>query len=387
MFFHSKTTNGQQIADSASFIKTGAEQIENYLPLLKSKKVALLTNNTSRIAGTHLVDTLLSLKVQIQKVFCPEHGFRGLADAGEKVKSYRDKETNLPIISLYGASKKPKPADLKGIDIVIFDIQDVGARFYTYISSMHYMMEACAENNVEFLILDRPDPNGNYIDGPVLEKKFTSFVGMHPVPIVHGMTVGEYAKMINEEGWLLNNVKVKLTVVPCENYNHRLLYQLPVKPSPNLPNMASIYLYPSLCLFEGTNVSVGRGTDTPFQVIGLPGLKNAPFSFTPRSIVGASKNPPYEGVEVHGFDLTTFGSVYMKYNKGLYLYWLINMYKEAPDKEGFFNNYFNNLAGTASLKQQIIEGKTEEEIKATWQDDLKKFKQIRKKYLLYEDFE
>jgi len=368
-------------------IITGSEQLEKYLPAIKDKNVAILANHTSLIGETHLVDTLLKAGVKISKVFCPEHGFRGTADAGEKVKNYKDKKTGLPIISLYGANKKPKPADLKGIDVVIFDMQDVGARFYTYISTMHYMMEACAENKVKFVVLDRPNPNGFYVDGPVLEKEFTSFVGLHPVPIVHGCTVGEYAQMINEEGWLANKVKCDLSVVSCKNYHHKDFYPLPVKPSPNLPNMSAVYLYPSVCLFEGTIVSVGRGTEKPFQVIGFPGLPDAPDTFTPKSTPGASKNPPYENVLCNGFDISLFGETYMKTSKKLYLFWLMDLYKNAPDKTTFFNTYFNNLAGNSKLKEQIISGTSEEEIKKSWEPALSEYKKIRKKYLLYPDFE
>jgi uncharacterized protein YbbC (DUF1343 family) len=334
------------------------------------------------------VDSLLSLKVGIKKIFFPEHGFRGNDDAGSNLKSYKDKKTGLTCISLYEKeNKKPKPADLADVDIVVFDLQDVGVRFYTYLSTLHFVMEACAENKKTLLLLDRPNPNGHYVDGPILEEKYRSFVGMHPVPIVHGMTLGEYAQMINGEGWLEKKVKCDLQVITCLNYSHNDLYELPVKPSPNLSEMSAVYLYPSLCLFEGTIVSVGRGTDKPFQCFGYPGMPNAPYSFTPHPIKGSSLAPLYNGRACSGYDVSTYGSMYMKYNKQLYLFWIINSYKTAADKAGFFNGYFSSLAGTDELKQQIIDGKTEEEIRKSWEPGLKKYKEIRKKYLLYTDFE
>lgn len=368
-------------------IKTAAQQTNVYLPFLKDKKVAIVANQTSVINETHLVDSLLKLGINIRKVFCPEHGFRGKADAGEHVKSYKDKKTGLPIIALYGKNYKPRASDLKGLDIVIFDIQDVGARFYTYISTMHYVMEACAEHKVKFMVLDRPNPNGHYVDGPVLEKEFKSFVGMHPIPIVHGLTVGELATMINGESWLANGVKCDLTVIPCDKYNHRDFYNLPINPSPNLSTMNAIYLYPSLCLFEGTVISVGRGTDKPFQIYGHPELKNSNYTFTPRSIEGASKNPPYLGQVCKGYDLSQFAEMYIKNYKKLYLFWLMQSYKDYPRKDEFFNDFFNRLAGNSILKQQIIEGKPEEEIRKSWEPKLTEYKELRKKYLLYEDYE
>lgn len=368
-------------------IKVGAEQLEKYLPLIQDKTVAVVANQTSRIKNTHLVDSLLALGIKIKVVFTPEHGFRGTSSAGEPVPNAVDEKTSLPIISLYGNNYKPSAKDLTGVDIVIFDIQDVGARFYTYISTMHYMMEACAESNISFLVLDRPNPNGFYVDGPILEEKYKSFVGLHPVPIVHGMTVAEYAKMINGESWLRDSLNCKLVYIPVEGYTHADYYQLPVKPSPNLPNMSAVYLYPSLALFEGTIVSVGRGTNTPFQVIGYPGFKDGTYSFTPRSIPDAAKNPPYLGQTCKGFNLSQFGEAYIRNLKGLYLYWLKAFYDSAPNKKKIFNPYFNSLAGTAKLKNQIIQGISEENIKKSWEEDLKKFKSIRKKYLLYPDFE
>jgi uncharacterized protein YbbC (DUF1343 family) len=368
-------------------VQVGAERMDLYLPLLKDKRVAIVGNQTSLVKRSHLVDTLLASGVTIKKVFCPEHGFRGDADAGEHLKNYKDKKTGLPIISLYGKSNKPSASDLKDVDIVIYDIQDVGARFYTYISTMHYVMEACAENKKKMIVLDRPNPNGYYVDGPVLEEKYKSFVGMHTgVPIVHGMTTGEYAQMINGEQWLKNKVKCDLTVIPVGNYVHSDLYELPVKPSPNLPNIRAIYLYPSLCLFEGTIVSVGRGTEFPFQVIGHPTLQNTNFTFTPKSTPGA-KNPPYKDSLCHGHDLRNFADVFICGNKQVYIYWLLQSYKDTPDKKNFFNNYFNSLAGNATLKQQVISGMKEEDIRKSWEPGIKAFKEVRKKYLLYKDFE
>lgn len=372
---------------NSSSLKVGAEQTEKYFPLLKSKTIAVVANQTSLINKTHLVDSLLAAGMKIKVVFAPEHGFRGDVDAGEKVANTTDKKTGLHIISLYGKHLQPTAKDMEGIDIVVFDIQDVGTRFYTYTSTMTYMMEACTENNITFLVLDRPNPNGFYVDGPVLEKKYASFSGLHPVPIVHGLTVAEYAEMINGEKWLKNGLQCKLKYILVENYKHSDLYELPVKPSPNLPNMAAVYLYPSLCLFEGTIVSVGRGTEKPFQIIGFPECKNGNYSFTPKSIDGAAKNPLYENKLCKGFDVTQFGEMYIKNAKSLYLFWLKGMYDAAPNKKKFFNNYFSNLSGNTMLEQQIITGAKEEDIKKSWQDGLNKYKVIRKKYLLYEDFE
>ncbi|MBL4754181.1 MAG: DUF1343 domain-containing protein [Flavobacteriales bacterium] len=378
-----KSRVGRQ-ADSK--IVVGAERMDLYLFILKGKSIAIIANQTSMVGDQHLVDTLLSRGITIKKVFSPEHGFRGSADAGEKVQNYKDKKTGLPIVSLYGKHHKPSSEDLEGIDIVIFDIQDVGVRFYTYISTMHYVMEACAENEVKFLILDRPNPNGYYVAGPTMEEEYTSFVGLHPVPLVHGMTIAEYARMINGQGWLKNQVKCDLIHILCEGYTHSSLYQLPIKPSPNLPNMQSIYLYPSLGLFEGTFISVGRGTDHPFQALGHPDMQNAKFKFKPKSTPGA-KNPPYKGTVCYGHDLRNFSNMILKNYQGLYLYWLTGAYQDSPDKEKFFNNYFNSLAGNSTLKQQIIDGLNEEDIAKSWEQDLLHYKRIRKGYLLYTDFE
>lgn len=368
-------------------IRVGAERTEQYLTILKNKKIAVLANQSSLIGNTHLVDSLLKLSIDVKKVFCPEHGFRGDADAGEHVKNYKDPKTHLPVISLYGASKKPSVKDLTGIDYLIFDLQDVGARFYTYISTLKYVMEACAENEVKLIVLDRPNPNGFYIDGPIREEAFSSFVGIATIPVVHGLTVGEFAKMANGQGWLANGKICELTVITCENYSHRDYYTLPIHPSPNLPTMTSVYLYPSLCFFEGTAVSLGRGTNKPFQQIGYPNLSGSDYSFTPVSTPGASKNPPYKDQLCKGYDLTDYGETMVKLEKKINLFWLIELYKGYSDKDKFFTSYFNKLAGNSTLKEQIIAGKTEEEIRASWQAGIDEYKRMRKRYLLYQDFE
>ncbi|UFH34453.1 exo-beta-N-acetylmuramidase NamZ family protein [Flavobacterium acetivorans] len=366
--------------NNTTAIKTGADNYEKYLPLLKNKKIGIVTNQTGILSdNTHLVDFLLDKKITIQTIFAPEHGFRGTADAGEHVVDGKDPKTGLSIISLYGDNKKPKPTQLEGIDIMLFDLQDVGARFYTYISSLHYVMEACAENGIPLVILDRPNPNGSIIDGPLLEKEFTSFVGMHPIPVLHGMTIGEYAKMINGEKWLKNAVQCTLTVIPCVDYNRKMEYSLPVKPSPNLPNDQSINLYASLCFFEGTNVSMGRGTEKQFQIYGSPFLakENFNYRFTPKPNFGA-KDPTYNGKECIGEDLTTYPKL-----KRLELKWLIKAYQNTSDKTKFFNPFFTKLAGTKKLQQQIESGTSENKIRKSWQKDLTSFKKMRVKYLIY----
>ncbi len=366
---------------------TGAARTGEYLPLLYGKKVAVVANQTSMIGETHLVDSLLSLGINIKKIFSPEHGFRGTADAGEHLVNYYDEKTGLPVISLYGKHRKPSNEDMEGLDIVLFDIQDVGVRFYTYISTMHYLMEACAENNVVFLVLDRPNPNGFYVDGPVLDSVLRSFVGMHPVPVVHGMTVAEYAHMINGEGWLKDSLTCNLKQVKCEKYTHKTYYDLPVKPSPNLPNLRSVYLYPSLCFFEGTCISVGRGTDFPFQVFGHPDYPDMGFTFTPRSIEGAAANPKYKGEICNSVDLSHIPFNFVHNNRRLVLDWLIDAYSNMNNKDNFFNNYFDKLAGNSTFREQIIAGKSKWIIYASWKSDIEDFKIIRKKYLLYKDFE
>lgn len=363
---------------NTTIIKTGADNYEKYLPLLKDKKVGIATNQTGILSNkTHLVDFLLEKKIAVQTIFAPEHGFRGTADAGEHIVDGKDQKTGLSIISLYGDNKKPKPAQLAGIDIMLFDLQDVGARFYTYISSLHYVMEACAENGIPLIILDRPNPNGRIVDGPLLEKEFTSFVGMHPIPLLHGMTIGEYAKMINGEKWLKGGVRCKLTVIPCSDYKREMDYSILVKPSPNLPNDQSINLYASLCLFEGTNVSMGRGTEKQFQIYGSPFLTKTNFSFIPKPNFGA-KDPLYSGKECFGEDLTA----YPKVNR-LELKWLLKAYENTSDKTKFFNAFFTKLAGTKKLQQQIESGISEEKIRESWKNDLDSFKKMRTKYLIY----
>jgi uncharacterized protein YbbC (DUF1343 family) len=353
--------------------------LDEFLPLLQQKRVALVVNNTSLVGSTHLADTLLSRGVMIKKIFAPEHGFRGTADAGEDVKDGTDTRTGLPLVSLYGNNKKPTPEQLADIDIVIFDIQDVGVRFYTYISTMHYLMEACAENNKILLVLDRPNPNGSYVDGPVLEPEFKSFLGMHPIPLVHGLTVGELGNMINGEGWLAGQKKCLLKVIPMKNWKHSDRYSLPAKPSPNLPNDQAIVLYPSIGLFEGTVISLGRGTQMPFQVLGHPDLKDMPFEFTPVSITGMSKNPPHENKVCHGIDLRN-----VSFEPHLTLKYLIDFYNAFPDKNKFFNAAsFDKHLGTSKFRQQVISGLTEEEIRASWKSDLDKYLAMREKYRLY----
>ncbi len=360
----------------------GSYQFELYRGLIEGKSVAVVANQTSMVGPNHLVDNLLSAGINIKAIFAPEHGFRNMADAGELIEDGKDPVTGLPLISLYGRHQKPTPEDLAGIDVVLFDIQDVGVRFYTYMGTMHYVMEACAENNVKFIVLDRPNPNGFYVDGNILDTAYTSFVGMHPVPIVHGMTVGEYAGMINGEGWLKDGVKCDLTVIKCKNYTHKTLYELPVKPSPNLPNQNSIYLYPSTCFFEGTNISLGRGTAYPFQVFGSPLLPDRGFSFTPESVPGA-KNPPLLGVKCYGTDLRNALEKRIVPKPVIRLEYLISAYLDFPDKDKFFIRYFDTLSGGPVIREQIQKGMTAKEIRDSWKPGLEKFSLIRKKYLLY----
>ncbi len=368
-------------------VHTGAEQMNDYLPLLSNKKVALLVNQTSMVNQTHLVDTLLARGIHIEKIFAPEHGFRGTGDAGEHIENGIDARTSLSITSMYGASKKPSKESMQGIDIVVFDIQDVGARFYTYISSLQYMMEACAESDIPLLILDRPNPNGFYVDGPVMENTNKSFVGMQCIPIVHGMTVGEYAQMLNGEHWLNNTKTCKLTVIPCTNYSHSTKYQLPVPPSPNLKSATAIYFYPSLCLFEGTQVSIGRGTSTPFELWGHPDFKTKSFSFTPISTAGAKK-PPLMNQVCYGQNLNMSPEEALTLLNGkINLAYIKEAYSLSAQKDSFFTSFFEKLAGTNTLRKQIQDGMTEESIRKSWQPDLLRFKAIRKKYLLYKDFE
>lgn len=362
----------------SSSLMVGAEQLDILLPKIKDKKVALVVNYTATVGKTHLADTLQSRGVQIKKILAPEHGFRGNAANGEHVKDGFDTKSGLPLVSLYGNNRKPTPEQLADIDVVIYDIQDVGVRFFTYISTLHYVMEACAENKKKLIVLDRPNPNGSYIDGPILLPAHKSFIGMHPVPVVHGMTVGEFAQMINGEGWLEGKKKCELEVVPLKNWTHQDEYSLPLRPSPNLPNDQAVKLYPAVCFFEGTSLSLGRGTEFPFQVIGHPDLKNFSFQFTPVTIEGMAKNPPQENKLCYGLDLRN-----VTVPKKIELHYLLEMYKIFPDKEKFFIPFFERLAGNTVLRQQIKDGLTEEQIRASWQTDLDAYKLMRKKYLLY----
>lgn len=365
-------------------IEVGAERFNLYVPLLEGKKVGIVGNHTSIIVKennstnfTHLADTLISLKIEVKKLFSPEHGFRGSADAGELIVDGKDTKTGLEIVSLYAENKKPTPAQLEGIDVIVFDLQDVGVRFFTYISTLHYVLEACGELNIPVIILDRPNPNAHYIDGPVLELEHTSFVGLHRVPVVYGMTIGEYGQMIVGEKWLLNEVECDVTVIPIANYNHKKRYSLPVKPSPNLPNDKSINLYPSLCFFEGTSVSVGRGTEMQFQVYGSPFLNDREFQFIPKPNNG-SKYPKHEGLICYGKDLREIEDL-----KQINLEWLLDTYQQNTYENPYFTIFFTKLAGTKKLQEQIEQGFTEREIRKSWKDDLRDFKEIRKKYLIY----
>ncbi|MFK8271062.1 exo-beta-N-acetylmuramidase NamZ family protein [Capnocytophaga stomatis] len=383
--------NGQKITNKAftptqetsQEIILGANRMDLYLTLLQNKKVGIVTNQTGIVKTqngkyVHLVDTLLKKDVKVIKVFAPEHGFRGQADAGEVVKDGKDSKTGLPIVSLYGKNKKPTKEQLADLDVVLFDLQDVGVRFYTYISTLHYVMEACAEQQLPVVVLDRPNPNAHYIDGPVLEPEFKSFIGMHPVPVVYAMTIGEYGQMINGEKWLNNNLVANLKVIPLANYTHQTPYSLPVKPSPNLPNDVSINLYPSLCFFEGTNISMGRGTSWQFQVYGSPYLENTSFSFTPKPNEG-DKKPMFNGKVCYGEDLRNHPTL-----SKLNFTWLKKALEQSKGvKMPFFTSSFNKIAGNATLKQQIIDQKSDDEIRKTWQPALDKFKQTRKKYLIY----
>lgn len=374
-------------------VSPGMEAFPAYLSLVQGKKVAIVANQTSVVPERpgvasradeyiHSVDFLRGHQVNIVRIFCPEHGFRGEADAGETIGDYTDKTTGLPVVSLYGKKKKPLPEDLKGIEVMIFDMQDVGVRFYTYISTLHYVMEACAENHIPLILADRPNPNAFYVDGPVLDMKYKSFVGMHPVPVVYGMTIGEYARMINGEGWLDKGRQCDLTVIPCRDWQREDRIDLPRRPSPNLPDKVSVMLYPSVCLFEGTVVSEGRGTQTPFQVFGHPDLQNMPFSFIPTSIPGMSKSPKCLGKKCFGRDLR---GKYEEVAEGrrLRLDWLLDAYRNYTGEAPFFTPFFEKLAGTDRLRKDIVAGKSETEIRDSWKKELEHFQNIRKKYLLY----
>lgn len=374
------STNAQiSFIPKAEYV-SAAQQMNDYLPLLTAKHVGVVANQTSIIGSTHLVDSLVSRGINIVKIYTPEHGFRGAADAGAKVNSGKDEKTGISIVSLYGKTKKPTPEMLQGIDVMLFDLQDVGVRFYTYISTLTYVMEACAENNIPLIVLDRPNPNGFYIDGAVLKSENQSFVGMHQVPVVYGMTIGEYGKMVNGEGWLKNGVRCELKVIPINNYNRNAIYELPVKPSPNLPNWEAVYLYPTLCFFEGSIVSVGRGTDTPFQIFGHPNMRGE-YSFTPQSKSGASK-PLLDGQRCRGENLVDYAHGYAYNENQLQLDWIINAYNQLSDKE-FFTNYFRLLSGDKQMQRDIENGLSADEIRASWKNEIDNFKKIRCKYLIY----
>jgi uncharacterized protein YbbC (DUF1343 family) len=363
-----------------------AEHPDDYIPMLKNKNIGLVANHSSRVGEKRLLDALIENGISVLKIYSPEHGFRGTATEGEAVNHSADEKTGISIISLYGANKKPTAKQLNGIDCMVFDMQDVGTRFYTYLSTMHYVMEACAENNIPLIVLDRPNPNGFYIDGPILEPAQKSFVGMHPIPIVHGMTLGELAQMINGEGWLSDKLQCMLTVITCKNYTHQSLYKLPVRPSPNLPNMTAVYLYPTLCLFEGTVLSVGRGAGFPFQVYGHPNYeekKGYEFVFTPRGTKGSSK-PVLDGKTCYGVDLRECNALEIT-NGQIQLDWIIDAYKNFSPQDKFFSKFFDTLSGNTLLRRQIENGKTAGEIRKSWKKGLDNFKQSRKKYLLYDE--
>ncbi|MEP5613946.1 MAG: DUF1343 domain-containing protein [Cyclobacteriaceae bacterium] len=377
LILSSCSTSGEQNKDHQSVsVLPGAYQLEEYLPNLNNKTVAVTVNHSSLIESTHLVDTLLSLGVQLNKVFTPEHGFTGTVSDGVVIE-YKENDKPFELISLYGKNKKPNVDQLANIDVMLFDIQDVGARFYTYISTMHYVMEACAQLGIPMIILDRPNPNASYVDGPVLDTAFSSFVGMHPVPVVHGMTIGEYARMINGEGWLSDGIACEIRVVKNKNWNHQSEYPIPIKPSPNLPNDLSISLYPSLCFFEGTIMSVGRGTSYPFQQIGHPDYPDSSYQFTPVSMEG-SKWPPLEDIKCNGLSFASNTPVYE-----LNLSLLLDAYKKM-DRSDFFNSYFKTLSGTDELQKQIEAGMSEQEIRQSWSSGLAKFREMRESYLLYD---
>jgi uncharacterized protein YbbC (DUF1343 family) len=366
-------------------ITVGAAQFHKYAPLLQGKRVGVTANHTSLIDGTHLVDVLLRNGVKVVRIYAPEHGFRGKADAGASISSTKDEATGLDIVSLYGKNYKPAPEQLRGIDCMVFDMQDVGLRFFTYLSTMHYVMEVCAEQGIPVVVLDRPNPNGHYVDGALLEPEHRSFVGIHPIPVVHGMTLGELAGMINGERWLKNGVQCSLTVIPCGGYTHRSRYELPVKPSPNLPNMQAVYLYASLCFFEGTAVSLGRGTAFPFQVFGHPDFNGIyHFPFTPKAVEGAT-NPPLKDRQCYGVDLRHFPQAQLLHEGRIRLEWLLDAYRHFKAKDKFFLPYFSKLWGTAHIQQLMEHGATEAEIRDSWAAGVAAFKAQRTKYLLYEE--
>lgn len=390
-FCSPRSDSSSSAATERTKIKTGAEQTEKYLPYLKNKRVAILANRTSVVGKTHLVDTLQQSGINIVKVFGPEHGFRGNASAGMEVHDEKDAATGIPVISLYGKKNKPTKEDLADVDIMVYDLQDVGCRFYTNINALARLMEACYENGKELLILDRPNPNGYLIDGPVLDMQYKSGIGMFPIPIAHGLTIGEFAQMVNGEGWLPNKVKCKLTIIKVANYNHDMPYVLPVNPSPNLNTPQSILLYPSTCLFEGTYLNHGRGTLYPFTIIGSPELKGKyDFSYTPTSIKGMAETPLFMNQVCYGLDLRNYDVSILRKKKQINLQWMIELYNASPYKEKFFDSKLSNqintiekLEGSGLLRQQIKEGRSEAEIRQSWEPGLSAYKEMRKKYLLY----
>ncbi|TSA26686.1 MAG: DUF1343 domain-containing protein [Bacteroidetes bacterium] len=363
---------------------TGAERTGEYLPLLQGKRIGIVANHASVVGGINTVDTLLATGCEVVKIFSPEHGFRQQVGDGVNVADGFDSLTGVQLISLYGKNRNLSTGDLEGIDVVVFDIQDVGVRFYTYISTLSYVMEACAEAGIPVIVLDRPNPNGFYIDGPVLDPSYASFIGLHPVPVVYGMTIGEYAQMVNGEGWLKDGIHCKLTIIPLQNWTHHTFVELPVAPSPNLPTMNAVYLYPSLCFFEGTDVSIGRGTCFPFEVVGYPEMKGFSFSFIPESMPGRSLHPPHEGALCRGLDLRDFYIDHPALFGRINLVWLMMTFKNLGSSPDFFTSYFDKLAGTDQLRKQILNGVSETEIRQSWQDGTTVFKQIRERYLLYE---
>jgi len=368
-------------------VVVGAAQTEVYLPLLKDKRIGLVVNQTSVVDSIHLVDFLLSKEVNLTAIYAPEHGYKGTVERGEYIESSTDSVTGIPVFSIYGRTRKPSPEMLQGIDVMLFDIQDIGVRFFTVVSTMHNVMEACAENNIPFIVLDRPNPLGYYVDGPMMKPEFSNFIGLHQVPVVHGLTLGEFATMINGESWLKDSVKCDLEVVEIQNYTHAAKYQLPVVPSPNLPDMKSIYLYPTVCFFEGAEVNEGRGTWKPFQQFGAPWFTPRDHAYVPISIPVLSLHPKFENDTCYGYDLSTISLEELQDIRQIQLKYVIEFYQKCPDQEHYFTNFFENLAGSDTLRKQIIAGHTEEQIRESWKADLERYKQMRKNYLLYAETE
>lgn len=381
----SNCNSANKTSTSSNEVILGAARTETYFPILEGKRVGLVVNQTSVVDSMHLVDFLRSKKVNIAAIYAPEHGYRGTVERGEYIESATDSVTGLSIYSIYGRLRKPTPEILKGIDVMVFDIQDIGVRFFTVVSTMSNVMEACAENGIKLIILDRPNPLGYYVDGPVMKPEFSNFIGMHQVPVVHGMTLGEYAMMINGEGWLKDSVKCDLEIVQLKNYTHSTKYQLPIAPSPNLPDMKSVYLYPSVCFFEGAEVNEGRGTYKPFQQFGTPWFIPRAHSYIPRSIPVLSLHPKFENQVCYGYDLSGMEISELQRIKQVQLNYLIEFYRKSDQKELFFTDFFENLAGSDTLRKQIMAGQTEEQIRESWQTDLDRYKEMRKKYLLYQE--